>query len=126
MRSGLQLEDSDLELISRYFQESFDIVLLIKPETAREMTGQFFVRDPEGDPLTGMRPMGATFPYRGEQTGDRGRTFSPPTLRSRRLVPDFIPEVVEPSRVRAALSELPEPFIPNPEHESTRISHGTA
>lgn len=31
-RSGFQLEESDLELVNRYFSDSSDLVLLIRPE----------------------------------------------------------------------------------------------
>jgi hypothetical protein len=123
MRKGLQLENSDLELIDAYFHDTFDVLLLIKPQSGREVTGQFYVRG-EGDECSGMQPVGTTFPYQVDQA----RTFSPPTLRSRRLIPDFVPEIVEPShraeaepvKQDARIPDLPEAPVSEDRHESTR------
>jgi len=122
MRPGLQLENSDLELIDAYFHDTFDILLVIKPQNGREITGQFYVRR-EGDENSGMQPVGGAFPYQI----DHARTFSPPTLRSRRLIPDFVPEIVEPSHraeaesvQEARIPDLPDPPVSEERQESPR------
>ena len=60
-RSGFQLEESDLELVDRYFSDSSDLVLLIRPENTVDIEAQFFARDESG----AMRPLGGPFPFRG-------------------------------------------------------------
>jgi TonB family protein len=120
MRPGLQLEDSDLELIDLYFHDAFDLLLLIKPQNGREVTGQFYVRGkesagilPAGIPKD-MEPAGSSFPYRL----DKARAFAPPTLRSRRLIADFIPDAVEPSHRDDVPAGSPDaPAAQEPEHE---------
>lgn len=67
-RSGFQLEDSDLELIGRYFSDPSDLVLLIRPENSRELSARFFARDAEG----AMQPVGDPFPFRGRVLGTSG------------------------------------------------------
>ena len=60
-RPGFQLEESDLELINRYFSDSSDLVLIIRPENTADIDAQFFARDESGE----MRPLGNPFPFRG-------------------------------------------------------------
>jgi hypothetical protein len=60
-RSGFQLEESDLELVDRYFSDSSDLVLLIRPENTVDIEAQFFARNESG----AMRPLGKPFPFRG-------------------------------------------------------------
>src|SRR5581483_11565053 len=64
-RSGFQLEDSDLELVDRYFSDSSDLVLLIRPENTVDIEAQFFSRGENG----AMRPLGDPFPFRGRVLG---------------------------------------------------------
>ena len=90
LRAGLQLETGDFELIERYFQEPSDLALLLKPDGAGQMSARFFVHSDAGR----MDPLGDAFPY----NPDRGRIFSPPTVRPRRLIADFVLDTVQPSR----------------------------
>lgn len=60
-RPGFQLEASDLELVNRYFGDSSDLVLLIRPENTVDVEAQFFAKDESG----AMRPLGGPFPFRG-------------------------------------------------------------
>lgn len=64
-RPGFQLEESDLELVDRYFSDSSDLVLLIRPENTADIEARFFARDESGE----MRPMGNPFPFRGRVLG---------------------------------------------------------
>ncbi|HWD99721.1 MAG TPA: hypothetical protein VG345_11805 [Bryobacteraceae bacterium] len=64
-RSGLQLEQSDLELVGRYFSDPSDLVLLIRPENMVDIEAQFFARDVNG----AMQPLGEPFPFRGRTLG---------------------------------------------------------
>ena len=90
LRAGLQLETGDFDLIERYFQEPSDLALLVKPDGAGQMSARFFVHRDAG----AMDPLGDAFPY----NPDRGRVFSPPTVRPRRLIADFVLDTVQPSR----------------------------
>jgi len=90
LRAGLQLETGDFDLIERYFQEPSDLALLVKPDGAGQMSARFFVHRDGGT----MDPLGDAFPY----NPDRGRVFSPPTVRPRRLIADFVLDTVQPSR----------------------------
>jgi hypothetical protein len=97
-RPGLQLEPADVELIARYFGDPSDLMLLVKPESATDISARFFGRNPEG----GAQPIGPVFPF-------RGRALNLPVAdlavdvkrdvpeRPRRLVPDYVPSAVEPS-----------------------------
>ena len=88
LRDGFDLEDRDFELIRRYFSDSSDLVLLIKPRGPNDVSARFYVHDDDG----GARPAGDPFPF-------RGRVLNPPEPvfreRPRRLVPDFAPNIVE-------------------------------
>jgi Gram-negative bacterial TonB protein C-terminal len=89
LRDGFDLADSDFELIQRYFSDSSDLVLLIKPHSPSDVSARFYVHDAEG----GARPAGEPFPF-------RGRVLNPPEPvvireRPRRLVPDFAQSVAE-------------------------------
>jgi hypothetical protein len=64
-RSGFQLEESDLELVGRYFSDPSDLVLLIRPENMIDIEAQFFARDADG----AMQPLGEPFPFRGRTLG---------------------------------------------------------
>jgi hypothetical protein len=63
--SGFQLEEYDFELIGRYFSDSADLILLIKPESMVDIRAQFFARDGSGE----VRAAGAIFPFRGRVVG---------------------------------------------------------
>ncbi len=91
-RPGLQLEMADFELMARYFSDPSDLMLLVKPESNSDISARFFGRRPEGD----SQPIGPVFPFRGHGLPERPR----------RLVPDFVPSVVEPAR-----TPRPEPAI---------------
>ena len=96
LRPGLQLEPSDAGLISRYFREPFDLVLLIQDRPEGQMSGQFVIH---GDDAR-MHLVGEAFPWKSVQSG-----FASPTMRSRRLVPDFVPDTVQPSRFRSSVND---------------------
>ncbi|MDP9055408.1 MAG: energy transducer TonB [Acidobacteriota bacterium] len=124
-RPGLQLEESDFDLIRRYFNDPSDLVLLVKPGNANNLFGQFYRFDVAG----GAQPVGDRFPFRGNVvTPDTARTVvgnagsSPPFLipvvsippasipmdKPRRLVPDFAPSPVEPDPAVAEGWKRPE------------------
>jgi Gram-negative bacterial TonB protein C-terminal len=91
LRDGFDLEDSDFELIRRYFSDSSDLVLLIKPHSPSDVSARFYLLHDEHG---GAHPAGEPFPF-------RGRVLNPPEPsavreRPRRLVPDFAPSIVEP------------------------------
>jgi hypothetical protein len=60
-RPNFQLEEPDFELISRYFTDPNDLILLINPESLFEISAQFYVRAPGGR----VQPLGDVFPFRG-------------------------------------------------------------
>jgi hypothetical protein len=127
-REGLQLEMADFELISRYFSDPSDVMLLVKPEGRTALAGRFFRREADN----GVQPLGQVFPF-GEGTrrlapdsGERDKKeIAPPTADAeptdpeppasmRRLVPDFVPAAVEPSR-----APRPEPVLVPPSASTT-------
>lgn len=101
-RPGLQLEMADFELIAQYFNDPSDIMLLVKPASKIEISARFFKRAPEG----GTEPVGPVFPLRGRAENAAGDKESAPIVdlkpdspeTPRRLIPDFVPSAVEPSR----------------------------
>jgi hypothetical protein len=92
LRDGFDLEDPDFELIRRYFSDSSDLILLIRPRGPSDVSARFYVHDEDG----GARPAGEPFPFRG-----RVLNPNPPEPiareRARRLVPDFTPQIVTPA-----------------------------
>lgn len=60
-RPGFQLEESDFDLIRRYFSDPSDLILLIRPDGAGELVGQFYAWDPRGS----THAAGGEFPFRG-------------------------------------------------------------
>ncbi len=118
LRLGLEIEPSDSELIDRYFHEPFDLILLIKPEADGDMSGSFSVYG--ADSL--MRQVGGAFPYHFRQTPSDANAFTPPTLRSRRLVPDFVPETVKPAEYRITGEPEAGPREPGPDLETPRAN----
>jgi TonB family protein len=114
-REGFQLEEPDFGLISRYFSDPSDLILLIKPEGASDFLARFYVHEPGG----GAQPVGEAFPFRGRLfipgsqalRADIPREMDPGEVdtqeiseaaapvvaeRPRRLIPDFAPTAVEP------------------------------
>jgi hypothetical protein len=117
-RPGFQLEESDFDLIRRYFSDSSDLVLLIKQDRANGIRAQFQAWDTG----RGCRPVGVEFPFSGhvagaaedetEETGDH-ENISVPTVQrepQRRLIPDYGPSPVEPA---PSLYGLSPNFVPN-------------
>jgi hypothetical protein len=128
-RPGLQLEESDFDLIRKYFSDPSDLVLLVKPGKGNNLFAQFYRFDTSG----GAQPVGERFPFRGNVvtpdtrlvTPDTARTIvgeqinagpenlsapvaddsKAPTERPRRLVPDFLPSQVEPAPSVFGLSD---------------------
>ncbi len=102
-RPGFQLEESDFDLVRRYFSDPSDLILLIRPGDPLGPSAQFFAHGEDGD----MQSAGPVFPFRGRTVGsapesdlepvepDTGRTF-PPERGQRRIVPDFVPETPSP------------------------------
>jgi hypothetical protein len=89
-RPGLQLEESDVDLIRRYFSDASDLVLLIKPDRTNSMSAQFFA----WDPVEGTQPAGEPFPFRGSVLPGDTEIDTPDTA---------------PSRIAAELVSPPEP-----------------
>jgi Gram-negative bacterial TonB protein C-terminal len=91
LRDGLQLEESDLDLVRRYFSDAADLILLIKPENPSKMAGQFFTHGAG----TGGSAVGPDFPFHGHpavgEAEEPLRADATPRDRPRRLVPDFAP-----------------------------------
>jgi len=124
-RPGFQLEEPDFELIRRYFNDRSDLILLIKPESATHITGQFHA----WDQVSGARPVGSEFPFRGHILRDEPEVTAIPLVsesprelpreqpreqhreQPRRLVPDFAPSPVEPP---PSLYGLGQNFGPGP------------
>jgi hypothetical protein len=114
-RPGFQLEEPDFDLIRRYFSDPSDLILLIKPESATRVTGQFHVWDKE----SGAHPVGSEFPFRGHMLKDE--TAAPavaqvseaprelPREHPRRLVPDYAPSTVEAPPSLYGLGQKPRP-----------------
>lgn len=111
IRDGFQLEQPDFDLIRSYFSDASDLVLLIKAESANRISARYYVHDAGG----GARGAGEPFPFRGhvlaQDSGGPGLAASSgaekpsPALaeavvreRPPRLVPDFAPSPVVPSK----------------------------
>ncbi len=105
-REGFQLDEPDFDLVRRYFSDPSDLILLIKPESASDISARFYVHDKDG----GARTAGEPFPFRGRIIGSTGgaeakaderpeevHAESVSRERPRRLVPDFVPSPVVPS-----------------------------
>jgi len=117
-RPGFQLEESDFDLIRRYFSDPSDLILLIKPDRAHGISAQFQAWDAG----RGSHPVGGEFPFGGrievaaeddtEETGDHENIAVPTVQREppRRLVPDYVPSPVEPA---PSLYGLSPNFVPN-------------
>jgi hypothetical protein len=98
LRPGLQLEESDLDLVAHYFRDPEDLVLLLKAEQPHRIQARFFGRDRDrGGKIDALGP---AFPFRGrliepddpeERTAKTVSEATPPAPH-RRLVPDFGPE----------------------------------
>jgi hypothetical protein len=113
-RSGFQLEESDFDLIRRYFSDPSDLILLIKPKSVRDLSGKFYAWD-QG---AGAKPIGGEFPFRPRVITPEpaGKTEEPaaeapvvprePVVR--RLVPDFMPSKVEKVEPAPSLYSLGE------------------
>src|ERR1700744_818245 len=117
LRDGLQLEDSDFDLVRRYFSDAADLILLIKPENPSTMSGQFFVHGAG----TGDTAVGPAFPFRGHPAVGAAeepfRADVTPRERPRRLVPDFGPLQNAVAPVEPAVQEVvsaPERVVPEP------------
>lgn len=118
-RSGFQLEESDFELIRRYFSDPSDLILLIKPKNGQNISGQFLAWDAGH----GAHPVGEEITFReGAPTADpvpdgaAAKAEAPAVTNEppRRLVPDFLPSPVEPA---PSLYGLGQTFLPE---ESTK------
>lgn len=122
-RPGFQLEESDFDLIRRYFNDPSDLVLLIKPQPDNRISAQFHAWDAG----ISSHPVGGEFAFSGravsmvaaaaedddtEETGDRENIAVPTVQREnpRRLVPDYAPSPVEPA---PSLFGLSQNFVPN-------------
>jgi len=121
-RPGFQLEESDFDLIRRYFSDPSDLVLLIRPQPGNRIFAQFHAWDAGGS----SHPVGEEFPFSGravgtvdtatedetEETGDHENIAVPTVQREnpRRLVPDYAPSPVEPA---PSLFGLSQNFVPN-------------
>ena len=105
-RAGFQLEEPDFELIRRYFSDPSDLILLIKPENASDISARFYAHGRDG----GAQTAGDPFPFRGHIIGsadggeeradeipEEAQPESVSRERPRRLVPDFLPSPMVPS-----------------------------
>jgi len=111
-REGFQREEPDFELVRRYFSDPSDLILLIKPASASDISARFYVHDRGA----GARPTGEPFPFhgriiRGTNGGEEKEDIQEPESvsheRPRRLVPDFVPSPVTPSRTGEQPEEPP-------------------
>jgi hypothetical protein len=104
IRPGFQLEEPDFDLIRRYFNDSSDLILLIRPKSKIGISGQFHAWDEQ----SGAHPVGGEFPFRGaadeaEKTRPHESAVAVTAIprealreHPRRLVPDFTAAPVEP------------------------------
>jgi hypothetical protein len=121
-RPGFQLEESDFELIRRYFSDAADLILLVKAQSATDLVGQFYT----WDAVNGPGPVGGEFPFRGRVVADtlpdsaepaddaEVTALSRPKETPRRIVPDFAP-APEPAPSLYGLAGSAQPWVP--EHE---------
>ena len=113
-RPRFQLEESDFELIRRYFSDLSDLILLIRPESPDQISGQFHGWDTKNR----SHKVGAEFPFGGRRVttdsapetagtmndtdaaSEPSKAAEGPAIERahpRRLVPDFVPSPVEPA-----------------------------
>jgi hypothetical protein len=131
--AGFQLEEYDFQLIGRYFSDSSDLILLIKPESMVDIRAQFYARDASGD----VRLCGQSFPFRGRVVGslagdlpmdpddDPERTTKTIGLaakepRGRAIAPS--PPAAPATELRTPDAPRPEPPRPEPPKESEPVS----
>jgi hypothetical protein len=110
-RPGFQLESSDHDLIRRYFSDPSDLVLLIKPVTLSNVSGQFFA----WDAVNGAQPAGDEFPFGVQVATSRTRPAppDPPVIINKELPPEKeVPIQKEPE---ASVEERTEPSAVAPE-----------
>src|SRR5690348_16855437 len=72
-RPGFQLESSDHDLIRRYFSDPSDLILLIKPLSLSNISGQFYA----WEAVSGAQPAGDEFPF-GVQVATSRTRHAPP------------------------------------------------
>ena len=148
---GFQLEETDHELIARYFSDPGDLILLIRPESITKISAQFFARNADGE----VGPSGAEFPFRGrllasleDAAGQPEATSTAPDALPlavvdgnsaeskalpepvapregfRRLVPDFVPLEDQGRPARAFMNDpRPERIVPEPAARFTPLAH---
>jgi len=104
-RPGFQLEGPDFDLMRRYFRDPSDLILLVRPGNAKEVTGRFHVRDEQSGaraitevPLSALRrerenaealESAPALPIPAPEVPDTA--IEAPREKPRRLVPDFAP-----------------------------------
>jgi hypothetical protein len=136
VRPGFQLEESDFELIRRYFSDPADLILLIKAETPANISGEFYT----WDAATGPHPVGGELPFHGrvvtpdtlpdttvtaDDSEATGLSRRPPAIAPvpreipRRFVPDFTPPRSEPAPSVYGLMGNSEPWPGPPVPEET-------
>ncbi len=104
-RPGFQLEQPDFDLIRRYFNDSTDLILLLKKNDQNAVSGRFHI----WDGVNHVQPIGGELPFQTPAGAAPRREVAPelpampeiapksPQERPRRLVPDFAPVAVEPA-----------------------------
>ncbi len=106
-RDGFQLEVADFELIRRYFSDSSDLILLIKPESLTQISARFYVHDSNG----GARPAGEAFPFRGRVLIPEPK--QPGIIES---TPEEKPEA-KPREAKQPAAKIQDEPAPEPSHE---------
>jgi hypothetical protein len=83
-RGGFGLEEPDFDLMNRYFADSSDLILLIKPENMVDVWARFFARDDQ----RAACPVGEEFLFRGHAVGviSRAREEEDPEERTSRTL----------------------------------------
>jgi len=106
-RPGFELEEPDLRLFDRYFNDPTDLILLVKPENVIDIWARFYTRGDSGEP----QGSGETFQFRGRVvgslSGDLGNDDAP-------VAPPMEEEITEAPRER--MEQAPAgPPAPEPE-----------
>ena len=78
-RPGLQLEESDYDLIRSYFSDPSDLVLLVKPVQENILVAEFYRFDLADG---GAQPVGERFPFCGNVVTPDTRLVTPDTERT--------------------------------------------
>jgi hypothetical protein len=116
-RTGFQLEESDFELIRRYFSDPADLILLIKAQEPTELAGRFYT----WDALRGPEGVGGEFPFHGRVVSSDTLPDTPETAKDAEITSISRPKPAAELRPREVLRRIVPDFAPAPDLGSAPV-----